>query len=735
MGWRFQDQNPCLSKSGPRAGRRVHHHEENFVSQSFIDTIGSRLSIRQKLIWGFVIMLAIMLVISAMSALTLNKTREGLADIVDQRQPLMDASARLMNDMRSAEAHLGFYLLSNSAYRKTAFIDALDKAQKDVSVLESLLKQSGTANKKQLKKLDTIKADIRDFAAFRDKMIELAEQPLKNMPGLKYATEHLNPPALGVLQALSSAIQAEEEETASDIGRLPILNELQQMRYHWATMLNEVRGYLSFRAPESLQSVDQYLQSFSEGLDRLKTRYADDLGFEEEDAVDKLSKLLAVYKAALQEMTRIHSSDQWRQDAYLAKKELDPILTRIETNLNQLVEQQRTDIATSSKGLLKQIDKAFYLGAIGVLAALLISLFGYSMLSRSIRRPLDYAVDISKQVASGDLTTNVQVLTHDEFGALLQSMRGMVEQLAKLVTDVQRSGIQVTSSSTRIAATAEQQEDTLSQQATSTNEIMAVAKQINASSHELSQTMREVNRSAEDTANSAQKGQEQLVDMEQGMKQMAEATSSVASRLRVLDEKADNISSVVTTITKIADQTNLLSLNAAIEAEKAGEYGVGFSVVASEIRRLADQTAVATWDIEQMVRDMQEAVNASVQGVDQFSEDVRQGVGQVRDISAELALVMEKIQGLIPNFQQVESGMQSHMASSGQIDEAIQQLNDAAQESVQSIRQSTQAIAELNEAAHRLHKGISFLALRHFEWNSSGNLCHCIRRISDEEPE
>ncbi|BAO44400.1 HAMP domain-containing methyl-accepting chemotaxis protein [Thiolapillus brandeum] len=678
------------------------------MRQSFIDAIGSNLSIRQKLIWGFVIMLVIMLTILAFSAFTLNKTRAGLANIVDQRQPLMDASARLMNDMRSAEAHLGFYLLSSSPYRKTAFLEALDKAQKDVSVLEKQLKQSTGVSKNQLQNLDSIKSDIRDFAAFRDKMIELAEQPLKNLPGLKYATEHLNPPALGILQALSSAIRAEEEETASDIGRLPILNELQKMRYHWATMLNEVRGYLSFRAPESLQSVDQYLQSFSEGLNRLKTQYADDLVFEEEDAVDKLSSLLTIYKTELQQMTKIHSSEQWRQDAYLAKKELDPILTRIESKLNKLVEQQRTDIATGSQNLLKQINKAFYIGAAGVLAVLLISLFGYSMMSRSIQRPLDYAVDISKQVSSGDLTTDVQVLTHDEFGTLLKSMRGMVEQLARLVKDVQHSGIQVTSSSSRIAATAEQQEDTLSQQAASTNEIMAVAKQINASSNELSQTMREVNRSARDTANSAQNGQEQLVNMEQGMKQMAEATGSVASRLRVLDEKADNISSVVTTITKIADQTNLLSLNAAIEAEKAGEYGVGFSVVASEIRRLADQTAVATWDIEQMVRDMQEAVSASVQGVDQFSQDVRQGVGQVRDISAELALVMEKIQGLIPSFQQVESGMQSHIASSAQIDEAIQQLNDAAQESVQSIRQSTQAIAELNEAAQRLHKGISF---------------------------
>jgi methyl-accepting chemotaxis protein WspA len=176
----------------------------------------------------------------------------------------------------------------------------------------------------------------------------------------------------------------------------------------------------------------------------------------------------------------------------------------------------------------------------------------------------------------------------------------------------------------------------------------------------------------------------------------------------VLSEKADNIGSVVTTITKIADQTNLLSLNAAIEAEKAGEYGIGFAVVASEIRRLADQTAVATWDIEQMVRDIQSAVGASVSGVNYFTQEVKENSGSVRQIGGNLSGVLEQIQSLKPSFDAIESGMDSHILSSGQIDEAIQQLNESAHESVQSIRYSNQAITELNEAAQRLHEGISY---------------------------
>src|SRR5438093_9938525 len=117
------------------------------------------------------------------------------------------------------------------------------------------------------------------------------------------------------------------------------------------------------------------------------------------------------------------------------------------------------------------------------------------------------------------------------------------------------------------------------------------------------------------------------------MHHVMEAAGSINAKLAVLNEKASNINQVVTTITKVADQTNLLSINAAIEAEKAGEYGRGFLVVAREIRRLADQTAVATLDIENMVRLMHDAVSAGVMQMDKFSEQVRSGAARIGEVN------------------------------------------------------------------------------------------------------
>jgi methyl-accepting chemotaxis protein WspA len=191
-----------------------------------------------------------------------------------------------------------------------------------------------------------------------------------------------------------------------------------------------------------------------------------------------------------------------------------------------------------------------------------------------------------------------------------------------------------------------------------------------------------------------------------------EAAGSINARLAVLSEKAGNISQVVTTITKVADQTNLLSLNAAIEAEKAGEYGRGFAVVATEIRRLADQTAVATYDIEQMVREIQSAVAAGVMGMDKFSEEVRRGMQDVQQVGGQLSQVIQQVQALAPRVEAVNEGMQAQASGAEQITQALTQLSEAAQQTVDSLRQSGLAIDELNQVAIGLRSGVSRFTLQ-----------------------
>ena len=343
---------------------------------------------------------------------------------------------------------------------------------------------------------------------------------------------------------------------------------------------------------------------------------------------------------------------------------------------------------------------------IGVAAILASAVFAF-WITRSITLPLQHAVRTAERVAGGDLSTRIEVGGRDETGQLLSALRNMMHSLAKIAGDVQNSGIQVNSSVTAIAATGKEQQATASEIAATTTEIGATSKEISATSRELVKTMNEVSAVAEQSATLANSGQAGLSRMEDTMRQVMEAATSINAKLAVLNEKAGNINQVVTTITKVADQTNLLSLNAAIEAEKAGEYGRGFAVVASEIRRLADQTAVATYDIEQTVKEIQSAVSAGVMGMDKFSEEVRRGMQEVQHVGGELSQIIQQVQALAPRVESVNEGMQAQATGAEQISQALTQLSEAAQQTVESLRHSAVAVDGLMEVSVGLHASVS----------------------------
>ena len=340
-----------------------------------------------------------------------------------------------------------------------------------------------------------------------------------------------------------------------------------------------------------------------------------------------------------------------------------------------------------------------------VLSGVLAMGLAFFFLRRIIGR-VERAAGAAAQVASGDLTVQLQSDVSDESGKMLRAINDMVRSLDGLVRKVKSSSEQVVGLATDISAAAQRQKETNQAFDTSTSRIAASTQSIRATSRELLQTVDEVSAATGTTAQVARSGRAELDRMEDTMRQLSSATQSISGKLTVIAERAHNIGAVVTTITKVADQTNLLSLNAAIEAEKAGEYGQGFSVVAREIRRLADQTAVSTLDIERLVSEMQASVASGVTEMTRFDEQVSAGVQEVMQVGVQLGTIIEGVGDLGPRFELAQQSMKAQVAGADQINGAMLQLSEIARAGRQSSETLHEVSAQLLSALDSLKEEV-----------------------------
>lgn len=467
-------------------------------------------------------------------------------------------------------------------------------------------------------------------------------------------------------------------------------------------MIGAGRGYYIFPTQQN------FIKTYTEGR-RQATEKAQQLQSADSPAVrnsvGELGQLVDQYDDVFQNAFRsINQRNLEQARAELAKPRIadvlerrDRVVSELETELNQINRS-----LADAQGFLVSV---IWIGtALALISTIVVGLLN----SLPLKRQLPEVVNAAEAIADGNLTYSLAASKDQtEVGQLLAAFQNMIKSLNGLISQAQRSGIQISTSTTQIAAAGKQLEATVNEQFASMNQVNATARQIAMTAGTLARSMDEVVKTAQETTDAASSSQANLDKIQSAMQRLAYATNSISAKLKVMDEKANNINSVVTTITKVADQTNLLSLNAAIEAEKAGEYGAGFAVVAREIRRLADQSAVATLEIEQMIKEMQSSVSGGVIEVDKFRGEVKQYVEEVGNVSEQIASFIDEVQGLTPKFTSVSQNMDEQYRGAEQISTAIAQLRDASQQTVQSIQETNYALTQLDDATRGLQREIS----------------------------
>ena len=514
---------------------------------------------------------------------------------------------------------------------------------------------------------------------------------------------------LMVVVSYSRLLKIESSEASVREDALPGLYYSSMVRSAWSDSYLRMLGMLGLEQGQGISAEDVsefkgYATRLQEQMELYRETVTTDQDKVEYAAFEKLHE---DYHRMLSAVIELYKRNQGAEAIKMFNEELTPTWTAGRMKLSDILRHNKAVADQDVAAIDDAVVTAKIVMGISLLIAVLAAALCGLLLMRAIMAPMNRIVKILEIMRTGDLSGRLNLERKDEFGAVETGFNDMMTELTSLVSQAQRSSVQVTTSVTEIAATSKQQQATATETAATTTEIGATSREIAATSRDLVRTMTEVSTAADQASVLAGSGQQGLARMEETMHSVMGAADLVNAKLAILNEKAGNINQVVVTIVKVADQTNLLSLNAAIEAEKAGEYGRGFAVVATEVRRLADQTAVATYDIEQMVREIQSAVSAGVMGMDKFSEEVRRGMSEVQQVGEQLSQIIHQVQALAPRVLMVNEGMQAQATGAEQINHALVQLGDASSQTVESLRQASFAIDELSQVAVGLRSGVS----------------------------
>jgi len=388
--------------------------------------------------------------------------------------------------------------------------------------------------------------------------------------------------------------------------------------------------------------------------------------------------------------------------------QLNPLYEAHRSSILKAVAAAEAEVAQHETEARETVDQGRVLGII--VAAVVLSLVAIigTVILRGVLQALAAVTNRMQSMAEADadLTVRLNIQSKDEVGILAGYIDQFVDKIASVLSGVKNATDSLGGTAVEMYATSKQQETTIHHFGASTTEIAAAVRQITVTGNELVSTMSEVEGVAKNSAGLAATSRSGLVEMKSVMQHLADQSAAISEKLQEINSKTKDITGVVVTITKVADQTNLLSVNAALEAEKAGEHGRGFLVVAREIRRLADQTASATLDIEHTVKHMQSAVSTGVMEMDKFASQVTNSVNQVETVGQTLTTIIESVEVMKNQFGSVSQGMNSQNLGAKQIGEAMSTLSDNVKVTIQSLGEFTKAADQMRNSVSALNNEV-----------------------------
>jgi len=351
--------------------------------------------------------------------------------------------------------------------------------------------------------------------------------------------------------------------------------------------------------------------------------------------------------------------------------------------------------------------------AVGIILAVVLGL----IIANSITKPVNKVVEMIKDIAQGegDLTKRLEVASKDEIGELAEWFNTFFNKLHDIISQVAVNTEQLASAANEISSSAEQLSAGAKEQTNQSSQVSAAIEEMTATIVESSKNTGEAAEKAKGAAQKSQEGSRLAEDTSRGMDEIVNSTSITAKNVEGLAEKATAIGEIIKVIDDIADQTNLLALNAAIEAARAGEQGRGFAVVADEVRKLAERTTKATKEVAETIKGIQADVNGANAQMNDAQKYVLSGKELVEKTNASLTEIFSAVETVQEMMRQLATASEEPSAAAEQISKSIENVNRIIKESAAGTEQAATASEQLNRQAEELRKLVGGFKLRRKE--------------------
>ncbi len=434
---------------------------------------------------------------------------------------------------------------------------------------------------------------------------------------------------------------------------------------------------------------------------------ADDLEMQmySKERIDVLRIYLAGHKGFTKALKDVHKVVVAREK--LLREKLNPIEQQIAVSVSNLLESVQKEQNILGPELNSVQDSSVLrLLSITVVALIIGVAFSY-YITRSITIPLTRAVDVAHHLAKGDLTVDIHVKGHDETAQLLEALHDTADGLREMIGSINGAANDMTGHANRLNKLTDQTHKGTQSQLAETDQVAVAINQMTASVQEVAQNALQAASAAMDANQQSSGGSEVVQNTVLTINELAKAVDETSAKLQELEQETMNIGSILDVIRGIADQTNLLALNAAIEAARAGEQGRGFAVVADEVRTLAQRTQTSTEEIQALIERLQAGAKSAVSVMSIGRERAETSVGRASEAGDALHAITASISLISDMNTQIAGAAEEQSAVSEDINQSIIKVRDYSEQNAGTIAQTSESAGDMDKLALQLQEMVS----------------------------